>query len=166
MLTLGIDARKRTHTIVAADQQGQQLAVKTVGTSTRDHLGLLTWAEKIAERAGDGSGLLWAIEDCRICRGGWNATCLPRARPSSGSRPSSWLTSGTPPGPWQVRPDRRDLPGALAPARTRPGLGTKTRSLNRISTLDQVEARIAGLEGTVARLAHLLASRCLSPPRR
>jgi len=107
MLTLGIDARKRTHTIVAADQQGQQLAVKTVGTSTRDHLGLLTWAEKIAERAGDGSGLLWAIEDCRICRGGWNATCLPRARPSSGSRPSSWLTSGTPPGPWQVRPDRR-----------------------------------------------------------
>jgi transposase len=33
MLTLGIDAHKRTHTIVAADQHGRQLAVKTVGTA-------------------------------------------------------------------------------------------------------------------------------------
>jgi transposase len=39
--------------------------VKTIRTSTKDHLGLLTWAEQIARSAGDGSSLLWAIEDCR-----------------------------------------------------------------------------------------------------
>ena len=65
MVTLGIDAHKRTHTIVAVDQRGRQLAVKTIGTNTNDHLALVTWAEQTARRAGDGSGLLWAIEDCR-----------------------------------------------------------------------------------------------------
>lgn len=39
MITLGIDAHKRTHTIVAVDDHGRQLAVTTVGTSTRT-----TWA--------------------------------------------------------------------------------------------------------------------------
>ena len=61
MVTLGVDAHKRTHTVVAVDQHGRQLAVKTIGTNTRDHLGLLTWAEKIS----DGDALLWAVEDCR-----------------------------------------------------------------------------------------------------
>ena len=65
MVTLGVDAHKRTHTIVAVDQHGRQLAVKTIGTSTKDHLALLTWAEQTARRAGDGGGLLWAVEDCR-----------------------------------------------------------------------------------------------------
>ncbi len=60
MVTLGVDAHKRTHTIVAVDDQGRQLAVTTVGTNTKDHLGLLRWAEKL----GDGE-LRWAIEDCR-----------------------------------------------------------------------------------------------------
>jgi transposase len=41
-----------------------------------------------------------------------------------------------------------------------PAWEPKTRSLDRISVLDQVEARIAGLEGTVARLARVLAVRC------
>src|SRR5512133_2631204 len=65
MVTLGVDAHKRTHTIVAVDQRGRQLAVKTIGTNTKDHLGLLRWAEQIPSRAGDSSGLLWAVEDCR-----------------------------------------------------------------------------------------------------
>lgn len=60
MVTLGIDAHKRTHTIVAVDDQGRELAVTTVGTNTKDHLGLLKWAEKL----GVGE-LRWAIEDCR-----------------------------------------------------------------------------------------------------
>ena len=38
-----------------------------------------------------------------------------------------------------------------------PAWEPKTRSLDRITALDQVDARIAGLEGTVARLARLLA---------
>jgi hypothetical protein len=61
MVTLGIDAHKCTHTIVAIDDLGRQLAVKTVATTTKDHLGLLVWAEQLA----DSEGLLWAIEDCR-----------------------------------------------------------------------------------------------------
>ena len=60
MVTLGVDAHKRTHTIVAVDDQGRQLAVTTVGTHTKDHLGLLRWAEKLG-----GGDLRWAIEDCR-----------------------------------------------------------------------------------------------------
>ena len=61
MVTLGIDAHKHTHTIVAVDAQGRQLGQKTVATTTRDHLALLTWAEQFA----DEDRLLWAIEDCR-----------------------------------------------------------------------------------------------------
>ncbi|MDV6271842.1 IS110 family RNA-guided transposase, partial [Rhodococcus globerulus] len=61
MITLGVDAHKRTHTIVAVDPNGRQLASKTITTTTKEHLGLLTWAEQLAK----GNGLLWAIEDCR-----------------------------------------------------------------------------------------------------
>jgi transposase len=60
MVTLGVDAHKRTHTIVAVDDQGRQLGVTTVGTRTKDHLGLLRWAQRL----GDGERR-WAIEDCR-----------------------------------------------------------------------------------------------------
>jgi transposase len=62
MVTLGVDAHKRTHTVVAVDTHGRQLAVKTIGTNTKDHLALLTWAERLA---GKGESLLWAVEDCR-----------------------------------------------------------------------------------------------------
>jgi len=62
MVVFGIDAHKRTHTIVAVDARGRQLAVRTIGTNTKDHLDLLTWAEQLA---GDGEPLLWAVEDCR-----------------------------------------------------------------------------------------------------
>jgi transposase len=41
-----------------------------------------------------------------------------------------------------------------------PGWEPGTRSLDRVSALDQVEARIAGMERTVARLARVLAGRC------
>ena len=61
MVTLGIDAHKRTHTIVAIDANGRQLAVKTIATTTKDHLALLTWASQLT----DDTALLWAVEDCR-----------------------------------------------------------------------------------------------------
>jgi hypothetical protein len=41
MVTLGIEAHKRTHTVVVIDEHGRQLATKTLGTRTRDHLELL-----------------------------------------------------------------------------------------------------------------------------
>nr|WP_306307694.1 hypothetical protein [Nocardia araoensis] len=45
MIVIGIDAHKRTHTAVAADELGRQLSTKTVGTTSNDHLKLLKWAQ-------------------------------------------------------------------------------------------------------------------------
>ena len=59
MVTIGIDAHKRSHTVVIVDEQGRQLAAKTVGTTTADHLALLTWARQHSEE------VAWAVEDCR-----------------------------------------------------------------------------------------------------
>jgi transposase len=59
MVILGIDAHKRTHTVVAVDERGRKLGERTVGTTTADHLDLLVWAARFgAERR-------WAVEDCR-----------------------------------------------------------------------------------------------------
>src|SRR5215216_7040233 len=58
MVTIGIDAHKRSHTVVAVDEQGRRLAAKTVGTTSADHLELVAWAAPFGERR-------WAVEDCR-----------------------------------------------------------------------------------------------------
>ena len=60
MVVLGIDAHKRTHTVVAVDPAGRQLGVRvTQATSTAAHLDLVRWAEKF------GPDRSWAVEDCR-----------------------------------------------------------------------------------------------------
>jgi transposase len=60
MLTIGIDAHKRSHTAVIVDEQGRQLAQTTSsGTTSGDHLALLAWA---ASHRGPRQ---WAVEDCR-----------------------------------------------------------------------------------------------------
>jgi transposase len=60
MIMLGIDAHKRTHTVVAVDHHGRQLGTKTTNaTTTADHLAIIRWADQFsAERC-------WAVEDCR-----------------------------------------------------------------------------------------------------
>jgi transposase len=58
MVTIGIDAHKRSHTMVAVDEQGRQLAARTAGTTSTDHLELVAWAARFGERR-------WAVEDCR-----------------------------------------------------------------------------------------------------
>lgn len=60
MVTLGIDAHKRTHTVVAVDELGRELGHKTTtATTSEDHLEMLRWAQRFgAERT-------WAVEDCR-----------------------------------------------------------------------------------------------------
>ena len=60
MITLGIDAHKRTHTVVAVDELGRRLGCRTTcGTTTADHQALIVWAGRFgAERT-------WAVEDCR-----------------------------------------------------------------------------------------------------
>src|SRR3954468_12685778 len=60
MVTFGIDAHKRTHTVVAVDDVGRQLATKTTASTPAGHLELLAWAKRLA---GEERG--WALEDCR-----------------------------------------------------------------------------------------------------
>lgn len=60
MVVLGIDAHKRTHTVVAVDEVGRQLGVRvTAATSTAVHLELVRWADRF------GGERVWAVEDCR-----------------------------------------------------------------------------------------------------
>jgi transposase len=60
MVVLGIDAHKRTHTVVAVDDAGRQLGVRvTRSTSTAAHLDLVHWAGQF------GPARRWAVEDCR-----------------------------------------------------------------------------------------------------
>jgi hypothetical protein len=58
MVVIGLDAHKRTHTVVAVDGTGRKLAERTVSTSPAGHLELLRWARRWRDRT-------WALEDCR-----------------------------------------------------------------------------------------------------
>jgi transposase len=60
MVILGIDAHKRTHTVVAIDETGRELGAKTTtATTTEAHLELVRWADRF------GPERRWAVEDCR-----------------------------------------------------------------------------------------------------
>lgn len=59
MVTIGIDAHKRTHTAVACDAQGRELARRSAGATSASHLELIAWARTLdRERC-------FAVEDCR-----------------------------------------------------------------------------------------------------
>jgi transposase len=58
MVTLGVDAHKRSHTMVATDEQGRQVGQVTVPATSAGHLRALRWAGRWPQR-------IWAIEDCR-----------------------------------------------------------------------------------------------------
>jgi transposase len=55
---IGVDAHKRTHTLVAADALGRELGQKTVPATSEGHLAALGWAAAWPQRT-------WAVEDCR-----------------------------------------------------------------------------------------------------
>jgi transposase len=55
---IGVDAHKRTHTLVAADELGREVATKTVKATSDGHLAAVEWARQWPQRA-------WAVEDCR-----------------------------------------------------------------------------------------------------
>lgn len=59
MVTIGIDAHKRTHTAVACDDQGRELARRTLGTNSPEHLALVAWARSLGDERS------FAVEDCR-----------------------------------------------------------------------------------------------------
>jgi transposase len=63
MVTLGADCHKRTHTLVAVDENGKELAHKTVPAVSAGHLDARRWASQWPERR-------WALENCRhVSRG-------------------------------------------------------------------------------------------------
>jgi transposase len=60
MVILGIDAHKRTHTMVAIDEVGRKLGEKrTTSTTTAANLELMRWADRF------GPERRFAVEDCR-----------------------------------------------------------------------------------------------------
>lgn len=63
MLTIGIDAHKRTHTAVALDEAGRKVDEITVGAAREGLVELLDWADRL-----DGQRR-WAVEDCRHVTG-------------------------------------------------------------------------------------------------
>ncbi|MDT5022644.1 MAG: transposase [Mycobacterium sp.] len=60
MIVIGVDAHKRTHTMVAVDAGGRKLGEKTVEATTAGHLAAMKWAHTEF-----GRHVLWAVEDSR-----------------------------------------------------------------------------------------------------
>ena len=58
MIVIGVDSHKRTHTAVAADEQGRKVGEITVAATSPGHLELVRWAARFPERQ-------FALEDCR-----------------------------------------------------------------------------------------------------
>jgi transposase len=58
MVTVGTDAHKKSHTIVAVDTAGAEIGSLTVAATGDGHLRAVGWAAQYADR-------MWAIEDCR-----------------------------------------------------------------------------------------------------
>src|SRR3984957_18368699 len=58
MVVIGVDAHKRTHTLVAVDEAGRKLGERTVAATSEGHLQAARWA-------GQWPGARFALEDCR-----------------------------------------------------------------------------------------------------
>jgi transposase len=58
MIVLGVDAHKRTHTVVAVDEVGRKLGERTIAATPEGHLDAVRWAARWPERR-------FALEDCR-----------------------------------------------------------------------------------------------------
>ena len=64
MTVIGIDAHKRTHTLVAIDGGGRKLGQKTVPATSTGHADAMRWATTRF-----GTDLTWAVEDNRSVTG-------------------------------------------------------------------------------------------------
>ena len=197
MVVLGIDAHKRTHTVVAVDEVGRRLGMRvTRSTCTAAHLELVAWADRF------GSERRWAVEDCRhlsrrlerdLLSAGEQIVRVPpklmahardSARTYGKSDPIDALAVARAalrePGLPTARldgPERElrllaDHREDLVAERTRminrlrwhlheldPSWDPKPRSLTSGKNITAVAARLAGLDGMVARLAADLAGR-------
>ncbi len=69
MVIVGVDAHKKSHTMVAIDEQGRRLGERTVPATTAGHHVAFRWVRKTFE--GD---VRWAVEDVRALTIGWSVT--------------------------------------------------------------------------------------------
>jgi transposase len=197
MLVLGIDAHKRSHTIVAVDDRARKLAERTINATTDDHLALIAWAQAL------GDDRLWAVEDCRhlsrrlerdLLGAGERVVRVP-TKMMAGTRKKSRDYGKSDPidalAVARAALQEPDLPAAqldgpardvrllvdhredLVAERTRiisrlrwhlhelnPTWDPPVCSFDRAKTVTEMTANLAGLEGTVARLARRLLERC------
>jgi transposase len=195
MIVIGVDSHKRTHTAVAADENGRRLAETTVAATSAGHLELLRWAARFPDRR-------FALEDCRhlsrrlsadLLRGGetvirvWPKLMAGARRSSRESGKSDPIDALAVARAALREPDlpvavldgderelrllvdhREDLVAERTRAQNRlrwhlhelePGNEPAARSLDRRIVLDRLEARLAGVAGTVARIARELVVR-------
>lgn len=197
MVVLGIDAHKRTHTVVAVDEAGRQLGVRvTKATSTAAHLDLVRWGDQF------GGDRRWAVEDCRhlsrrlerdLLAAGEQIVRVP-PKLMAGTRKSARTYGKSDPidalAVARAALREPDLPAArldgperelrlladhredLVADRTRmigrlrwhlheldPDWDPAPRALRSRKNMNAVTARLAGLDGMVARLAADLAGR-------
>jgi transposase len=189
MVTIGADLHKRTHTLVAVDEQGRKLAETTVAATPAGHLAVRRWAARWPERA-------FALEDCRhLSRGlerdllvaGETVIRVPPKLMAGARRSGREPGKSDPidalavaraalrePGLPLARLDgverdlrllvdhRDDLVAHRTQAQNRlrwhlhelaPGSDPVARGLDRRHILDELEARLTALAGTVARIA-------------
>lgn len=66
MVIIGIDAHKRSHTLVAVDAVGKVQDTLVIESGTEGHVEALTWARKHFKR----TEVTWAVEDSRSVSGG------------------------------------------------------------------------------------------------
>jgi transposase len=192
MIMFGVDAHKRTHTVVAADELGRQVGCITVGTTTADHLELWKWA---LSTAGDAERR-WAVEDCRHLSRRLERDLLAvgeqmvRVPPKMMAQMRRWSRTYGKSDPidalavaraaWRDPdlpiaqldgPDREvrllvDYRDSLVSQRTAivnalrwnlheldPGTEIRPRGFRRLKAYRLVQAQLADLDGTVARLA-------------
>jgi transposase len=84
LVLFGIDPHKATHTVVAVDELGRQLAQHTVAARTPQHRELIIWARTTADDK-DRSGRSRTAD---TCLGAWSGTCWLPGSGSCGCRPS------------------------------------------------------------------------------
>lgn len=197
MVTLGIDAHKRTHTVVAVDEVGRQVGQKTTQSTTSEaHLELVRWAEQF------GPDREWAVEDCRHLSRRLEADLLatgerilrvpPKLMANARDSARTYGKSDPIDALAVARAALRepDLPVAQLDGPSRelrllvdhredlvadrtahinrlrwhlheldPTWDPAPRSLNRFKALDGIAKRLAGFDGTVARIAADLVAR-------
>jgi transposase len=195
-VVVGVDAHKRSHTLVAVDVVGRKLGERIVAATGEGHLQALEWASQWAE-------VRFALEDCRhvtrrleqdLLAAGCTVVRVPTQLMAADRRAGRQPGKSDPIDALAVaRAALRepDLPAARldGPAREikllsdhrrnlvtertilccrlrwhlhelDPGLQVPSRGLRRYCVLDGLAARLAVMDGVVARIAGELVARC------